>query len=202
MALDFKLNEKPFYWGLGIGLFLAIAIAGSAEYFMFKGMRQEIAGMRTELTGLEAEIARGRAAEKRIVQFKEEIKKLELELEKLLRILPSKYNTDELIKKVETLANQGEFNVRKFAPGKVETKDFYAEWPINIEVDVTYHNLALFFDKLAKFSRIININEMSVTAIPGATIDPKKTIAAKFTAMTFIYIGDTGGESSASGGKG
>ena len=202
MAFDLKLGEKPIWVGLLIGFVVAAAVGGSVEYFVFQAMRAENVNLQKKLSGLEDEINRGRAAEKKIVQFKEEVKKLELELEKLLRILPSKYNTDELIKKIETLANQGEFNLKKFQPDKIDPKDFYAEWPIKIELDGTYHNLALFFDKLAKFSRIININELHVTALPSS-IDPKRTINAKFVAKTFIYIGDKDSDSSspAEGGK-
>lgn len=198
MALELKLDDKPFYWGLGIGLLVAVVLAGSLEYFVFEGMRKENKGLQAKLGKLEEEIQKGRAAERKIIQFKEEVKKLELELDKLLRILPSKYNTDELIKKIETLANQGEFNLRRFKPEKLEQKDFYAEWPIKIELDGTYHNLALFFDKLAKFSRIVNIAEMKLAALP-IRADTKKTISATFTAKTFIYLGDQ--EPEAAGGK-
>ncbi len=200
MALELKLDDKPFYWGLGIGLALALLIAGSSEYFYFTKMREENKGRQEKLAKLEEEIQKGRAAERKIVQFKEEVKKLELELEKLLRILPSKYNTDELIKKIETLANQGEFNLRRFAPEKLDPKDFYAEWPIKVDLDGTYHNLALFFDKLAKFSRIINITEMHIQAVAGA--DPKRTISSNFTAKTFIYLAEKDADGSAAkGGK-
>ena len=189
MALDLKLSEKPFYWGLGIGLVFAVAIAGTMEYMVFTKMRQDNRARQDQLKSLEEQIQKGRAAERKLVQFKEEVKKLELELEKLLRILPSKYNTDELIKKMETLANQGEFNLRRFAPDKLEPKDFYAEWPIRVDLDGSYHNLALFFDKLAKFSRIINIAELHISALPPSP-DAKRTINSQFIAKTFIYQSD------------
>jgi type IV pilus assembly protein PilO len=189
MALELKLDDKPFYWGLGIGLALAIGLAVALEYFVFTKMKNENKGRQAKLAQLEDEVSKGRAAEKTVVQFKEEVKKLELELEKLLRILPSRYNTDELIKKVETLANQGEFNLRRFAPDKLSPKEFYAEWPIRVDLDGTYHNLALFFDKLAKFSRIINIQELNIQALPPSP-NAKRTISANFIAKTFIYLGD------------
>src|SRR5207244_6598023 len=123
---------------------------------------------------------------------REEVKRLEIDLSKLLQILPSKRNTEDLIKRIETLTRQGDFSLKKFTPGEFVNKDFYSEWPIVIQLDGTYHNLALFFDRMSRFSRIINVEEMRITAVN----DPTRSIAAGFTAKTFIYTAEaeTGGK--------
>ena len=108
---------------------------------------------------------KGRAAERKLAQFREEVKRLELELAKLLQILPSKRNTEELIKRIETLTRQGDFTLLKFTPGEFIQKDFYAEWPIDIQIQGTYHNLALFFDRMSRFSRIVNVEDMKVATL-------------------------------------
>ena len=76
-------------------------------------------------------------------------------------------------------------------------KEFYSEWPIEIVVDGTYHNLALFFDRMSRFSRIINVEDLKINALDNA---PGKSIAANFVAKTFIYTGDETG-APAAGGK-
>ncbi|HEX3127216.1 MAG TPA: type 4a pilus biogenesis protein PilO, partial [Thermoanaerobaculia bacterium] len=45
--------------------------------------------------------------------------------------------------------------------------------------------LALFFDRISRFSRIINIEDLNISALPG----PKgtHTLAASFNAKTFVY---------------
>ena len=76
-------------------------------------MQEEIAAKKVELEGLKQEIQKGRAAERKLAQFREEVKRLELELAKLLQILPSKRNTEELIKRIETLTRQGDFTLQE-----------------------------------------------------------------------------------------
>ena len=186
MALELKMEDKPWYYALGIGLLFGAIMAGIVQYAWFRNLNQEIADKRVELDGLNQEIAKGRAAERKLSQFREEVKRLELELSKLLQILPSKRNTEELIKRIETLTRQGDFTLKKFTPGDFVQKEFYAEWPIDIQVEGTYHNLALFFDRMSRFSRIINVEDMKVTALEL----PGKSIAANFVAKTFIYTGD------------
>lgn len=198
-GLDLKLEERKWYIALGIGAFLAILLAGAVQYLWFTGINDDIKRKRTELDGLNQEIQKGRAAERKLSQFREEVKRLELELNKLLLILPSQRNTEELIKRVEALTRQGDFSLKKFTPGEFIHKDFYSEWPIDIQLDGTYHNLALFFDRMSRFSRIINVEELKMSSLEN---QPGKSIAASFVAKTFIYTGDeeTTGKPGAKGG--
>ena len=192
-----NIEEKPWYYALGVGLGVGILLAGVTHWFWLKPMQEQIASKRTELEGLNQEIQKGRAAERKLSQFREEVKRLELELSKLLQILPSKRNTEELITRIETLTRQGDFTMLKFTPGEFVQKDFYAEWPIDIQIQGTYHNLALFFDRMSRFSRIINVEDMKISGLDNV---PGKSIAASFVAKTFIYTGDETG--AAPGGKG
>jgi Tfp pilus assembly protein PilO len=197
-ALDLKLEEKKWYVALIIGVVIAIVLAGAVQYLWFSGINDDIKRKRTELDGLNQEIQKGRAAERKLSQFREEVKRLELELGKLLLILPSQRNTEELIKRVEALTRQGDFRLKKFTPGDFVHKDFYSEWPIDIQLDGTYHNLALFFDRMSRFSRIINVEELKLQSLEN---QPGKSIAASFVAKTFIYTADEEGQAK-TGGKG
>lgn len=198
-VFGFSVEEKPWYYALGVGVLVAVLLAGAVHWFWFKPMQEEIAAKKVELEGLNQEIAKGRAAERKLAQFREEVKRLELELTKLLQILPSKRNTEELIKRIETLTRQGDFTLKKFTPGEFIQKDFYAEWPIDIQVEGTYHNLALFFDRMSRFSRIVNVEDMKITALDNV---PGKSIAATFIAKTFIYTGEEPGAQAAPGAPG
>src|SRR5262245_25315368 len=192
-----NVEERPWYYALGVGVFIAALLAGAVHWFVFKPKQEAIAAKKVELEGLKQEIAKGRAAERKLAQFREEVKRLELELAKLLQILPSKRNTEELIKRIETLTRQGDFTLLKFTPGEFIQKDFYAEWPIDIQIQGTYHNLALFFDRMSRFSRIINVEDMKIQALENV---PGKSIGATFVAKTFIYTGDETGQETALGG--
>ncbi len=187
MALELKLEDKPWYQALAYGLLIGAVLAGAVHYAWFRGLNAQIKSKQSELETLQQEIQKGRAAERKLSQFREEVRRLELELAKLLQVLPSKRNTEELIKRIETLTRQGDFTLRKFTPGDFVSKEFYAEWPIDIALEGTYHNLALFFDRMSRFSRIINVEDLKVSALDNV---PQKSISAIFVAKTFIYTGE------------
>lgn len=186
MAIELKLEEKKWWVAALIGLVIGVCLAGAVHYVWLRKVNQDIERKTTELKGLQDEISKGRAAERKLSQFREEVKRLELELAKLLQVLPSARNTEDLIKRIETLTRQGDFTLKKFTPGEPVAKDFYSEYPIDIALDGTYHNLALLFDRMSRFSRIINVEDMKVSNLEV----PGKSLSANFVAKTFIYTGD------------
>jgi type IV pilus assembly protein PilO len=188
MALT--VDDKPWWVGLVVGLVLAGAVVYGAEAMLVKKIKVEIADADTKIEELDQKISQGRAAERKLPQFREEVKRLELELEKLRRILPSTRNTEEIIKKLKSLVDQGEFVWRNLAfPAlAATTEDPYVEWPISVSVEGRYHDLAILFSRLSNFSRIINIEQIKIAALGT---QETKTISADFVAKTFVYVEPT-----------
>jgi len=181
MALD--LNDKPWYVAVIVGVVLGIALFVVLHMYVFKDMKNEITGLRTTIDELEREIEKGRAAKADLPKLEEDIKNLELDLDRLRKILPTSRETDSLLKRLKQLTERGHFRLTRFTPGDFIDMDFYQEWPIRVELDGTYHELGMFFDRLSRISRIINVDNL--------IISPQRrggfTIKARFTQKTFIY---------------
>lgn len=185
MAVKTGLEGKPWYYGGGIGLVLGIVIFVLGHYVYLQPKKDELARMEGELQTLQTKIQEGRAAQQQLPKFREEVRQLELELDKLLRILPARRNTPDLLRRIRALAEQGDFDLKRFTPGQPSDREFFSEWPIAISVEGSYHNLALFFDRISRFSRIINVEDLGITAL--ATGKGDHTITANFNAKTFVY---------------
>jgi len=182
------LDGKPWYWGFGLGLILAVLIIYGVHYMYVIDLKAEIAAAEAQIAELDKKIEQGRAAERKLPQFREEVRRLELELEKLRRILPSSRNTEEIIKKIKSLVDQGDFALRRLTFPKLQVakgEDPYAEWPISVTVDGRYHDLAILFNRLSNFSRIMNVEQIQITALP---LQQSRTITSDFVAKTFVYV--------------
>ena len=179
------LEGKPWYIGAAIGLVLAIGIYLLGNTLLLKPREKQISRLEDRRAKLQTKIQEGRAAKQQLPRFREEVRKLELDLDQLLRILPARRNTPELLRRVRSLAEQGDFSLQRFTPGRFVERDFYSEWPISINLQGTYHNLALFFDEVGRFSRIINIEGLRIDANRRGSA--RHTIAATFRAKTFVY---------------
>lgn len=187
MALT--LEGKPAWVGLVIGIVLAIVIVGAVQYLWIGDIDTAIVAADAKAKDLDTQIHQGQAAQQTLPQFKEEVTRLEGELEKLRRILPSTRNTEEIIKKMKSLVDSGDFVLHRLTFPRLSPPpsggEPYAEWPISVSVDGRYHNLAILFNRLSNFSRIMNVEQITMSALPNQT---ERTITADFVAKTFVYI--------------
>ncbi|HKO57576.1 MAG TPA: type 4a pilus biogenesis protein PilO [Thermoanaerobaculia bacterium] len=186
MALT--LEGKPWYYGFLIGLLLVGAGLYGLYYFYITPTEEQVSAADAQIAELDRKIEQGRAAERKLPQFREEVNRLKLELDKLRRILPSSRNTEEIIKKLKALVDTGDFALKRLTFPVLTTPkggDPYAEWPISVAVEGRYHNLAILFNRLSNFSRIINVEQINISALPNQT---DRTIATDFVAKTFVYV--------------
>ena len=193
------LEGKPWWMGALAGLGLGAVLLLVAYQVQIKPLAAKITSQERHLADLQKQIQAGEAAQRQLPQFQEMVRRLELDLEKLLRILPNRRDVHDLIRQFRAVAEREDFDLVRFDPGRETERDFFYEWPIQLSVRGNYHALARFFDRMSRFSRIINVDRLRVQARGGN--DPSKTIDANFTAKTFVYKEEeVADESTAAGG--
>src|SRR5918911_2976068 len=148
--------------------------------------REEMVARETELKGLRADIEKGQATARKLPQFRAQVAELETRLESLRAVLPEEKDAADLLNRMQTVAAQSNLTIKGFKPGATVTKQLHAEWPITLELDGTYHNLATFFDRVGKFTRIVNITGLNVKGKDKA--EPNSTISATCVATTFVLL--------------
>jgi type IV pilus assembly protein PilO len=185
MALT--LNKLP--WYAQLGLFVAISVAGVGAFYYYyeMGAREDMAKQETQLKSLRAELDKARATAKKLPEFKAEVANLEHRLDTLRAVLPEEKDAADLLRKLQTVAVQSNLVIIGFKPAPVVTKQVHAEWPITLELEGNYHNLAAFFDRLGKFTRIVNVSALEVKNKDNKA-QPSVTIAAKCTATTYVLL--------------
>ena len=87
---------------------------------------------------------------------------------------------------MQTVASQSNMTIKGFKPAPTVIKQLHAEWPITLELEGNYHNLAIFFDRVGKFTRIVNISGLDVKGRDRS--DANGTITATCVATTFVLL--------------
>jgi type IV pilus assembly protein PilO len=184
--MDISLTKLP--WHAQIGAFVALALAGIGAFIYYYEMpvRAAMASRETELAALRADISKGLTTAKQLAQFRAEVDDLEGRLNSLRAVLPEEKDAADLLRRMQTVATQSNLTIRAFKPAPTVTKQLHAEWPIALELEGTYHNLALFFDRVGKFTRIVNISGVDVQA--STKPDVSVSITAKCVATTFVLL--------------
>jgi type IV pilus assembly protein PilO len=171
---------------LGVSLFLALLIGGVFWWQYLSPAMEEEKQKTTRLEGLEREIRALEVTANKLAEFQREVALLEAKLETLKRILPPEKETPDLMRKVQSLASQSSLLIKTFTPGQTVNKEFYQEWPINMSVEGNYHNLGIFFDRVGRLSRLVNIGNIKITSRGEQTVS--NTINASCVATTFVYV--------------
>lgn len=189
-----QLNTKSIPWHYQVALIalLGVAALGGYYYFYEAPARTELAGKQQQLASLREEIARGRAIAQKLHEFQGEVTDLEARLDNLKAVLPEQKDVGDLLRRIQTLATQSNLEIRAFKPQAIVTRQVHAEWPISLELAGTYHDLGMFFDKISKVPRIINVSNINIKgrddSRAAASADRVQTITAQCLATTFVLL--------------
>jgi type IV pilus assembly protein PilO len=186
MAMNLSLSKLPWYGQLGAFFALSLAGAGVFWNFYVKPAQESLAQRQAQLDTLRADIKRGIETAQRLPEFRRQVADLEAQLERLRPVLPTEKDVAELLRRIQAMATQSNLTIRGFAPQAVATRTMYAEWPIGLQIEGTYHNLGNFLERVSKFDRIINVNGIHIKA--KADGGPGDSITADCTATTFVLI--------------
>jgi type IV pilus assembly protein PilO len=186
--MTLTLTKLPWYAQVGAFLALGIGACGAFYYYYEQPARVALAAQRSQLAKLKADIAKGNNTARQLEEFQGQVASLEARLDNLKAILPEEKDAADLLRRMQTVATQSNLVIKSFKPEKVVVQKLNAEWPIALELEGTYHNLAIFFDRIGKFTRIVNISGVDVKALPAAKTDQAATIDATCVATTFVLL--------------
>jgi type IV pilus assembly protein PilO len=184
--MELSLTKLPWYGQIGAFVVLGLA-AGGAFYYYYEGpVRADIEIRESQLAALRRDVQMGQATAKKLPEFQAEVGRLQARLDNLKAVLPDAKDAADLLRRLQTVATQSSLTIKGFKPQATATKQLHAEWPIDLELEGTYHNLAIFFDRVSKFTRIVNINALAIKAQQQPK--PNSTISATCVATTFVLL--------------
>ena len=96
--------------------------------------------------------------------------------------LPSKAEMASLLSEITQAGVGRAMTFENFKPGQIVAKDYYAELPIDIKLTGNYHDMGEFASDIARLSRIVTLNNLSITA------GKDSTLILDVVAKTFRYL--------------
>jgi type IV pilus assembly protein PilO len=149
-----------------VAAILIVPIIIVVLYYQFKEvpLQDDLARLRAEIGKIDAEINTNRTKVKNL----DELKRATVELEKLLaknkELLPPEEEATNLLKQLSDLGTRIglDFKVWKQNPRVEDPSRLFVKLPVDVEMNGGYHTLALFFDRISKLPRIINVAKIKM----------------------------------------
>ncbi len=135
---------------------------------------------------LETQIAYERRLARNLDKFRKEVGELDEKLASLLLELPNKKEIPDLLESISNLARDAGLDVSLFKPKGEVLKEFYAEVPVEMSVEGSFHQVASFFDEIGQLPRIVNINQIALR--DPKVSDERITVKSDCVATTFRYL--------------
>ncbi len=189
---------------VGILVGALFLLSGLYYFLILSASYSKIDEINTEVDRLELEISKKKGIVANLDKFREEVRELDQELSKALRELPDKKSIDILLSQISDKARNSGLEIVLFQPSPERLNDFYAEIPVQITVNGSFHQLAAFFNEVGDLDRIVNLTEYTITRTDlGSSGGDNKALNANnlesmITATSFRFLEEE--ERSALGG--
>jgi len=189
MALEFKdFTKLKWYCQLAIVAGVSGALLGVAWYQFLSPIQDDIVQRTNQLEDLHRTIAGSLQQEKELEKIKQDAIDLQAKLDMLKMILPLEKETDQIFRSLQQLATTSGLTVTRVAPRQTIDHDVYTEYPIDLDVAGTYHNVEVFLDRIRQLPRIVNIAGLRLQG-KGSQGNAAfvSSVGATYTATTFVY---------------
>ena len=126
--------------------------------------------------------------------LKEQRKLVQQYVSTMEKQLPSKSEMDALLFDINQASLGQGLHFDSFKPGSLVAKDYYVELPIEIKLAGSYHEIGQFVSSIAKLSRIVTLNNLSITSSKEVNKDGSKdgskdsALVLEVVAKTFRYL--------------
>jgi type IV pilus assembly protein PilO len=170
---------------------VTLALLGSVFiWVIYLPKTDEISRLDKDIERLSQRLNQAKIKAKNLEKFEKDYAEVDLQFQEALKLLPNKKEIPSLLKNVTQLGTDSQLEFRLFNPQNERPRDFIMEIPVSIEVSGTYHNVALFFDRVGRMERIVNILNVSMQPVaPRST-----TLITKCDAVTYRFKGGSNGD--------
>ena len=160
-------------------------MAGAAYQMVLGPAEAQIATRRTELATLESDLQRAQAVAARLPQAEREVRALEVALRETEAVIPEEKDPQDVLRNLHEMASDSLLDIASFKPKAAVAKTQYTEWPIELGIEGSYHDLGRFFDRIAAMQRLMSVSDLQIKTKTKA--NGRGTIAATCVATTFVF---------------
>lgn len=164
-----------------------IAAVGLGYYAVFyKSQITKINTLRNSIAAADQELVKKRTIANNLHKFRRQVEQLNQQLKEALALLPNSADIPDLLTKVAAMAEKSGLELKLFKLESERPQQFFAEVPVKLEVVGNYHELAVFYDKVSRLPRIINVENLNMTN--PEKLNQKYRVNAGFDATTYRFL--------------
>lgn len=157
-----KILEKPTSHKLGIWIASLLVLAIAIYQFLVGPARTASEDLDTKVQSIRSKITQEQRRANDLPRLREQVRELDMRFSAALKELPDSREVPELLLSIERLARDSGLEVTLFQTRPEVVKDFYADVPVLLNAQGTFHQLMTFLDEVGHLERIVNVSDLDV----------------------------------------
>ena len=156
----FKLPRTQRIGALGLAYVVVLGIFWTMVY---SPKVEEVASLDSSSIELQQNLDRQRIRAANREDSEAQLEGLTESLGQALQELPLDREISELLNRISQVGKNVGLEVRKFQPLPDVMHEYYAEVPVAIEVEGSFHEVAMFFDRISQLGRIVSVRNVDIS---------------------------------------
>jgi type IV pilus assembly protein PilO len=171
---------------IGIYAGTLVLILALSAWLLFWPKYDKIDILSKKLEQVKIELAKAQKNALELNDWRGKMKKKEAQYKTVMRALPEKEEIPTLLAGISQAGKDAGLEFILFQPRPESKKDFYAEIPVDINVSGGYHQVAVFFEKVANLPRIVNIRDLKM--VPESQKSAAGALMTSCQAVTYKFV--------------
>ena len=185
--IDFKnTGNLPMPVKMVLLAFLALILVGLGYWFLWSPEIEEYDQALAKETDLRQTFLTKKSQAVKVEAYKQQMIDIEKTFGALLKQLPDKSQMDGLLTDINQAGLGRGLEFELFKPGQEVIADFYAEMPIQIKIKGNYHDIGAFATDVSKLSRIVTLNDLTITPMNKDVKD--SVLSMEAVVKTYRYL--------------
>jgi type IV pilus assembly protein PilO len=181
--------ERPTGQKVGALVGIVLAVVVLDWQYWYGPNQRDLADVSAQVAQKRADLDVRRSKTNARAEFERELRDLNAELKRAQARLPDQREIADLLSIVAASGRSAGLEIVLFRQKPEVYHDFYADVPVEMQMRGTYHDVALFLDRVKRLDRIVNVSDINMKK-PRIEGD-RMMLDAACTATTFRFLDET-----------
>jgi type IV pilus assembly protein PilO len=168
-SISDRLEQLTFKQKIGLALSGMVVLAAAAVFFWLSPLWKKSSGLQEDIEREKSKLFQIQRAQAQLSTFRQELAEMNDQYKRLEGMLPEKSEMPLLLKTVSDYGQEQGLEFLLFKPGKENPRDLVVEIPIDLNFKGSYHQTEVFFERLRRYHRIINVRQIDLGALEEKT---------------------------------
>lgn len=192
-----QFSKVPLQQKLGALVLFVLAVAGITYLYWISDKLDVMETNAQTIESQQAELVKLQQQAQHRTQFMREVERLRQRLREAEEQLPKQAEVEKLLRDVAYEAQQSGLQLNRFELQSEQSQGDFSAVPVKMKVRGSYHEIAVFLDRLSKMPRIVNVTDLKMAK---PSIENKKIVLdSEYLATTYRFLEQPSGDGKAKG---